>query len=112
MGTVRKKPGNGNGINTAFMRGAAFNPGARLSAEKVGVLFAVHGGFSQYSRQYLWDASMQMFSYEPNHAVYTVWHVVSICLADCFKYRAMLQKKYQNMHFHMGVLGGLIRFRC
>jgi len=37
---------------------------------KVGVLFAVHGGFDQYSRQHLWDASMQMFSYEPNHSVY------------------------------------------
>ena len=38
--------------------------------DKVGVLFAVHGGFDQYSRQNLWDASMEMFSYEPNHSVY------------------------------------------
>ena len=70
MGAMRKKPGNDIFIVTAFMRGAAFNPGAGLSCGKVGVLFAVHGGFAQYSRQYLWDASAQMFSYEPNHSVY------------------------------------------
>jgi hypothetical protein len=50
-------------------------PTAGSAAEKVGVLFAVHGGFSQYSRQGLWDASMQMFSYEPNHTAYqrAIW---------------------------------------
>ena len=52
-------------------------PAPGSAADKVGVLFAVHGGFSQYARQYLWDASMQMFSYEPNHAVYTYVDVVS-----------------------------------
>jgi len=45
-------------------------PAAGSAQEKAGVLFAVHGGFTEYSRQGLWDASMQMFSYEPNHSVY------------------------------------------
>ncbi len=46
------------------------SPISSFAQEKVGVLFAVHGGFDQFSRQHLWDASAQMFSYEPNHAVY------------------------------------------
>ena len=45
-------------------------PQSAVAQQKVGVLFAVHGGFDQFSRQHLWDASAQMFSYEPNHAVY------------------------------------------
>jgi len=47
-----------------------FSPVSVSAQTKVGVLFAVHGGFDQFSRQHLWDASAQMFSYEPNHAVY------------------------------------------
>lgn len=46
------------------------SPSLSSAQVKVGVLFAVHGGFDQFSRQHLWDASAQMFSYEPNHAVY------------------------------------------
>jgi len=37
--------------------------------EKVGVLFVVHGGFDEMSQQAVWDASMQQFSYDPNHPV-------------------------------------------
>jgi hypothetical protein len=52
-----------------------FSPVSVSAQQKVGVLFAVHGGFDQYSRQHLWDASMQMFSYEPNHTAYkyAIW---------------------------------------
>lgn len=38
-------------------------------ANKIGVIFVVHGGFETYELQYLWDASMQMFTYDPNHPV-------------------------------------------
>ena len=59
-------------VSILLLCGVLFlTPAPGSAADKVGVLFAVHGGFSQYARQYLWDASMQMFSYEPNHAVYT-----------------------------------------
>ncbi len=37
--------------------------------EKAGVLFVVHGGFDEMSQQAVWDASMQQFSYDPNHPV-------------------------------------------
>lgn len=43
-----------------------------MSTQKVGVIFVVHGGFSTYKPQYLWDASAQMFSYDPNHPVYQI----------------------------------------
>ena len=36
---------------------------------KIGVIFVVHGGFTTYKPQHLWDASTQMFSYDPNHPV-------------------------------------------
>lgn len=55
-------------IFLAFMM--AMGTPSVMAQEKVGVLFAIHGGFEQYSRQHLWDASMQMFSYEPLHSVY------------------------------------------
>ena len=43
------------------------------AAEKVGVIFIVHGGFDRYRPQYLWDASTQMFSYDPNHPVHLLY---------------------------------------
>jgi len=36
---------------------------------KIGVIFVVHGGFSTYAPLHLWDASVQMFSYDINHPV-------------------------------------------
>jgi hypothetical protein len=43
----------------------------------VGVLFAVHGGTTTVdSNEYLWNAGMQQFSYDPNNSVYTsvIWN--------------------------------------
>ncbi len=39
-------------------------------ANRIGVIFVVHGGFETYYPQYLFDASAQMFSYDPNHPVH------------------------------------------
>jgi hypothetical protein len=52
-----------------------FSPSSSAAQVKVGVLFVVHGGFDNYADQYLWDTSVQMFSYEPNHSVYqlVIW---------------------------------------
>ena len=41
-----------------------------VKQQTIGVIFAVHGGFDTYKPQYLWDSSVQMFSYDPNHPVY------------------------------------------
>lgn len=72
---------------------------------KVGVLFAVHGGFDQFSRQHLWDASAQMFSYEPNHAVYqyALW-----CPAawPTFLEQEQALKEIPKYEFEYGRIGG------
>jgi hypothetical protein len=51
------------------------SPNAATATDKVGVLFVVHGGFDEYKDQYLWDAGVQQFSYEPLHSVYkmVIW---------------------------------------
>lgn len=40
---------------------------------KIGIIYVVHGGFTTYRPQYLWDASVQMFSYDPNHPVFKLY---------------------------------------
>ncbi|MCX8044914.1 MAG: hypothetical protein N3B18_12415 [Desulfobacterota bacterium] len=84
--------------------------GAADAQEKVGVLFAVHGGFDQYSRQHLWDASAQMFSYEPNHAVYqyalwcpTAW--------PTFLEQEQALKEISKYQFEYARIGGTDPFR-
>jgi len=44
--------------------------------EKIGVIFVVHGGMDTYEPQYLWDAVVHQFSYDPNHSVYKfiIWN--------------------------------------
>ena len=43
--------------------------------QKIGVLFVVHGGMTTYEVQYMWDAVVHQFSYDPNHSVYklVIW---------------------------------------
>ena len=42
----------------------------------IGVLFVVHGGMDTYKPQHMWNASVQQFSYDPNHSVYklVIWN--------------------------------------
>ncbi len=41
-----------------------------IQKEKVGVLYVLHGGMDTNKPMYMWDASVQMFAYDQNHAVY------------------------------------------
>ena len=43
--------------------------------EKIGVLYVMHGGMTYYKPQYMWDAVLHQFSYNPNHSVYkfVIW---------------------------------------
>ena len=43
---------------------------------KIGVIYVLHGGMDNHKPQYLWDASVQMFSYDHNHPVYhmVIWN--------------------------------------
>ncbi|MCX5895683.1 MAG: hypothetical protein NTZ51_07635 [Proteobacteria bacterium] len=49
-----------------------------IKTEKVGVLFVIHGGFPTMEAQYVWDSSVQQFSYDPNHPASTVMHNASL----------------------------------
>ena len=44
-----------------------------IKQEKIGVVYVVHGGFEEYHPQHLWDASVHLFSYNPNHPVYKLY---------------------------------------
>jgi len=47
-----------------------------LVREKIGVIYVIHGGMDTNEPQYLWNASVHMFSYDPNHPVYkfAIWN--------------------------------------
>lgn len=76
-----------------------------MAQTRVGVLFAVHGGFEQFSRQHLWDASAQMFSYEPNHSVYkyALW---CPALWPMFLTQEQALKEIPKYEFEYARLGG------
>ena len=40
--------------------------------EEIGVLYVLHGGMDTFAPQYMWDASLHQFSYDPNHPVYQI----------------------------------------
>ena len=44
--------------------------------EKIGVLFVIHGGQDTSEPQFMWDATIQQFIYDPNHTVYKyiIWN--------------------------------------
>ena len=40
------------------------------SGSHIGVLYVIHGGMDTNKPQYMFDAAVQQFSYDPNHSVY------------------------------------------
>jgi hypothetical protein len=63
-----------SGLYTAFLlvMMLCLWPSSCTQVTNVGVIFVVHGGFDTYSDQYVWDAGVQQFSYDPNHSVYKI----------------------------------------
>jgi len=47
-----------------------------MVGEKVGVLFIHHGGMDTNKPEYMWNAAVSMFTYDPHHAVYqfVIWN--------------------------------------
>ncbi len=39
-------------------------------SRRIGVMYVVHGGFTEYAPRYLWDGSLQIFAYDPNSVLY------------------------------------------
>ena len=52
-----------------------FMPVSAEAQDTIGVIFVGHGSMDKNSDQGLWDASLQQFSYDPNHSVYkmAIW---------------------------------------
>ena len=76
-----------------------------VKQETIGVIFAIHGGFDTYKSQYLWDSSVQMFSYDPNHPVYSlvIWNPDSWTMV---LQSANAPKEIQKYSFEYQRLGG------
>ena len=55
---------------------AAFSAGHNQDVRKIGVIFVVHGGSNTTNVANLWDFAMQIFSYDPNSAIYkrVIWN--------------------------------------
>jgi protoheme ferro-lyase len=45
-------------------------PSCNIRHEPIGVLYVLHGGMDTNKSMYMWDASVQMFTYDQNHPVY------------------------------------------
>ncbi|MCK5513079.1 MAG: hypothetical protein KAJ00_01160 [Deltaproteobacteria bacterium] len=43
-----------------------------MVGEKIGVIFVIHGGQDTNQPEYMWNAAVQMQSYDPNHPVYKI----------------------------------------
>ena len=44
--------------------------------DTIGVLYIQHNGYETHTRQHMWNAVAEMFSYDPNHGVYrfVIWN--------------------------------------
>ena len=44
--------------------------------QKIGVIYATHGGHEKDTEQHMWDAVLHQFSYDKNHPinVFVMWH--------------------------------------
>jgi hypothetical protein len=78
-------------------------------SEKIGVLYALHGGMDIYRPQYLWDASVQMFSYDHNHPVYhmVIWNPDAWSTVLQTEFAVKFIRKYQ---FEYERIGGIDPF--
>jgi hypothetical protein len=78
---------------------------------KIGVIYALHGGMDTYKPQYLWDASVQMFSYDHNHPVYhmVIWNPDAWSSVLQTEFAVKFIRKYQ---FEYERIGGIDPFHC
>ena len=77
--------------------------------KKIGVLYLLHGGMDTYKPHYLWDASVQMFSYDHNHPVYhmVIWNPDAWPTVLQTEFAVKFIRKYQ---FEYERIGGIDPF--
>ncbi len=74
------------------------------SAEKTGVLYVLHGGMDSSKPQYMWDAAVQMFSYDPNHPVYgmVIWNPDAWSMVLQTEFAVKFIRKYEFEYERIG----------
>lgn len=72
--------------------------------KRIGVLYVLHGGFSRYAPQYLWDSAIQMFSYDPNHPVYdmVIWNADFWPMIAQSEFSVKFSRKYRFEYERIG----------
>ena len=73
-------------------------------AQDIGVIFVAHGGEDKNTDQGLWDASLQQFSYDPNHSVYkmVIWNPANWGLVLQMGYAPRFLRKYEFEYERIG----------
>ena len=73
------------------------------------MLYLLHGGMDTYKPHYLWDASVQMFSYDHNHPVYhmVIWNPDAWSTVLQTEFAVKFIRKYQ---FEYERIGGIDPF--
>ena len=73
--------------------------------KKIGVLYVLHGGMDNLSHQFMWDASVQMFSHDQNHPVYdmVIWNPDAWSMILNTEFAVKFIKKYE---FSYSCIGG------
>lgn len=94
-----------------LLPGPASGADTQPSSGTIGVLYVLHGGMDSAKSQYMWDAMVQMFSYDNNHPVYqlVIWNPLlwPLALTSDMAYR-FLQKYY----FSYERIGGVDPFQA
>jgi hypothetical protein len=85
-------------------------PASTVAQDTIGVIFVAHGGMDKDTDQGLWDASLQQFSYDPNHSVYkfVIWNPANWGLVLQMGYAPRFLRKYE---FSYERIGGTDPFR-
>ena len=65
----------------------------------IGVLFIHHGGMDTLKQQYMWDAAVTMFTYDPYHPVYqlVIWNPTLLAFDDGFPGYGICEKFYDEI---------------
>ncbi len=72
--------------------------------QKIGVLYVLHGGMDTYKPQYMWDAAIQMFAYDPNHPVYSmvIWNADAWSMVLQTEFGVKFLRKYDFEYDRIG----------
>ena len=75
-----------------------------IRKEKIGVIYIVHGGQDTNNPQYMWNASVQMFSYDPNHPVYkaVIWNSANWSMVLQSEFAVKFLRKYEFEYERIG----------